>query len=290
MRNTTRAVAIDPLEPRRSSLAVAAGLALAALAAGCSSNSEPADKASRTPSPFVVSSPVPNAAGIHSNTGVTPHSTSAASTVVYISLPPGAMPAGVTVTIADAHLGSSVSAAFVDGGFDPVSLAADAGDTLTFTVRRADTTSVTYMRAVPGDGPPIVVRTSPPVHKRDVPLNSIMVVVFSEPIDAASLKVGAIQLWRRGDFSVRSPCGGRSLHLTATLRARQRTRGTYRVRTASHAGRNRTRWHAAQGACGRAIHYGGGGHPLPISRLAEQCRACRARAWCCKTAVPIRSR
>ena len=90
----------------------------------------------------------------------------------------------------DPRLGSSVTAAFVDGGFDPVALPAAAGDTLTLTVQTGNAGSMSYMRTVPTDGPPIVVRTSPAPHKRDVPLNARMVIVFSEPIDAASLTRG----------------------------------------------------------------------------------------------------
>jgi alpha-tubulin suppressor-like RCC1 family protein len=40
------------------------------------------------------------------------------------------------------------------------------------------------------------VRTDPPPQKVDVPLNSIMGIVFSEPIDSTTLNTGAVQLWR----------------------------------------------------------------------------------------------
>jgi len=42
--------------------------------------------------------------------------------------------------------------------------------------------------------PPVVVRTNPPPRKRDVPLNSRITVVFSEPIDAATLTTSSVQL------------------------------------------------------------------------------------------------
>ena len=45
---------------------------------------------------------------------------------------------------------------------------------------------------------PTVVRTSPPPHKRDVPLNARVGVVFSQPIDAATLTTATIQLWTNG--------------------------------------------------------------------------------------------
>ena len=43
---------------------------------------------------------------------------------------------------------------------------------------------------------PVVVRTSPPLHKRDVPLNSIVVIVFSEPLDSTTVDTGSVKLWR----------------------------------------------------------------------------------------------
>jgi len=180
--------------------AFAIALALAGLAAGCSNELESGDKETtpvgNTPSsPFVVSSPVLGASIAPSRTGT---SASLGSTVVYVSLPPGAMPDGGTVTITNTHLGSSVTATFVDGGFDPVALTATAGDTLTLSVQTSNAGWVSYMRAVPGHGPPIVVRTSPPPHRRDVPLNARMVVVFSQPIDPATLTAGSVQLQHNG--------------------------------------------------------------------------------------------
>ncbi len=141
---------------------------------------------------------MPNTSGAHLNTGTAPHSASPASTLVYVSLPPGSMPDGRIAAITDARLGSSASATFTDGGFDPVGLAAATGDTLTLTIRTKNGESVTFMRAVPGDGRPVIVRTSPPPHKRDVPLNARMAIVFSEPIDAATLTDGSVRLSTRG--------------------------------------------------------------------------------------------
>jgi len=91
------------------------------------------------------------------------------------------------VAIRNPRLGASVTTAIVDGGFDPVPLAAAAGDTLTLSVQTSSAGSVSYMRAVPPNRAPIVVRTSPPNHRRDVPLNALIEVVFSEPMDSVSL-------------------------------------------------------------------------------------------------------
>ena len=106
-----------------------------------------------------------------------------------------------------------------------MALAATAGDTLTLSVQTSNAGSVSYMRAVPGHGPPIVVRTSPPPHKRDVPLNARMVVVFSQPIDPATLTTGSVQLQHNG-----TPARG-------TVQLSDAQRGTGRVPSGHDPGR-----------------------------------------------------
>src|SRR5204862_448199 len=52
----------------------------------------------------------------------------------------------------------------------------------------------------------VVVRTEPPPRKRDVPLNTAIVVVFSEPIAGASLSTASVQL-RAGQSAVSGTVG-----------------------------------------------------------------------------------
>jgi Tol biopolymer transport system component len=141
-------------------------------------------------SPLLVSNPVPD-----------PSPTSRAATsllaqgVVYVSLPPGTISNGVNANIRDLRTGSSVTAAVVDGGFDPVPLPALAGDTLAIVVQTIGGAGPSsFLTLVSVTMRPSVVRTSPPSHKRDVPLNAILVIVFSEPIDPATLTSSAVQL------------------------------------------------------------------------------------------------
>jgi alpha-tubulin suppressor-like RCC1 family protein len=115
--------------------------------------------------------------------------------MVYVSLPPGAIPGGGTALIRDSRLGSAVTAIIVDGGFDPVGLAAAAGDTLTLTLQTRSG-EIPYRCIVADVRPPVVVRTSPPPHKRDVPLNASIVVVFSQPLDPATVDTVSVRLWR----------------------------------------------------------------------------------------------
>jgi hypothetical protein len=46
--------------------------------------------------------------------------------------------------------------------------------------------------------PPVVIRTEPPTKKTDVPVNSSLVVVFSEPVAQLTLTASSLQLVRDG--------------------------------------------------------------------------------------------
>jgi len=143
---------------------------------------------------LIVSSPVrpPTPAA----PGTAPAASSSAA-VVYVSLPPGSVPAGVHATITNQATGQSVTTIVVSGGFDPVPLGASVGDTLVTVIADAAADTVAHVRlAVTPIRPLKLVRTSPPSGGRDVPLNASIVVVFSEPIDAATLTTGAVQLLR----------------------------------------------------------------------------------------------
>jgi Tol biopolymer transport system component len=136
----------------------------------------------------------------------------AAETVVFVSLPPGTIPNGGLATIRNARTGSTVAAAMAAGGFDPVPLEARAGDGVTITVILDGGGTQILPLTVPAARRPIVVRTNPPPRKRDVPLNSVVVVVFSEPIDPAA--AARISLLQGG-----APVGGRAVLSADGLRA-----------------------------------------------------------------------
>jgi len=116
--------------------------------------------------------------------------------VVYVSLQPGTVPDGGLATIRNTRTGSSVTAAMDAGGFDPVQIAAQAGDTLAVQVELTGGGAQTLTLRVPVTHRPGVVRTDPPPGKRDVPLNARIVVVFSEPINPGT--IGGIRLLRGG--------------------------------------------------------------------------------------------
>ena len=140
-----------------------------------------------TPAPFVVA-PAASAEG--------------SVRLVYFSLPPGSLPSGTGATIVVRGTKSSATTPLVNGGFDPIVLAASTGDTVSVTVQLAGSTQPgSYLFAVPRPGPPVVVRSDPPPHKRDVALNASLRVVFSQPIDPATVTGSAMEL-RSGDVTI----------------------------------------------------------------------------------------
>ncbi|MGD8866424.1 MAG: Ig-like domain-containing protein [Gemmatimonadales bacterium] len=179
------------------------------------------------PSPAIISNPVAGAA--ESASGVSLSGSSTAG-VVYVSVPPGSFPDGEQATIRNRATGAEATAVMADGGFDPVAVAAIAGDTLDFRIELATVDDprsgessagegevVTFFSIVPPRRPPIVVRTDPPPKKRDVPLNATMLVVFSEPIDAARLTASSVQLLLDGAPVAGTLEFGDAANLTATF-------------------------------------------------------------------------
>jgi hypothetical protein len=179
---------------RRGCLLAVAMLVMAACDASQPTTAVTPARAVTPVAPFVVSSPVPNLsrafAGSVASQGVAP-------TVVYVSLPPGEFPNGEVATITVERTGVSTRVSLENGGFDPVELMAAVGDTITISVRITGASEEVVRRfPVPAKAPPIIVRTDPPPHKRDVPLNARVIVVFSAPIDASSLNDSTVQVWR----------------------------------------------------------------------------------------------
>lgn len=118
----------------------------------------------------------------------------------YISAPPGTT-SGATAAIANrtrnrnARSAASVRATVVDGGFDPMRIPATAGDTLDIDFLSADgSILLSGAVVVPPVRPPTIVRTNPGPGKKDVPLNSRFVIVFSEPIDPNTITAQNIQV------------------------------------------------------------------------------------------------
>jgi len=143
------------------------------------------------PASVIVSNPIPVALAR------APVAALAAGTdVAYVSLEPGAIPTGMEASVRNPRTAGLATAAVVGGGFDPLPVAAEAGDNLDVEVRLADSTSRHWTFIVPSALSPRVVRTYPPHKKRDVALNIGVLVVFTEPISLATLTTSSVELFR----------------------------------------------------------------------------------------------
>ena len=143
----------------------------------------------------IVSAPVNPALGAAGAAGRASVAAANGVQLVYVSLAPGSVPMGAWATITNLATRLSTTTAVVNGGFDPVPIAASVGDTLTVEITGSGA-PVEAQVVVAAARPLKIVRTSPPSGGRDVPLNAVIVVVFSEPIDPATSTTGTVQLWR----------------------------------------------------------------------------------------------
>lgn len=119
----------------------------------------------------------------------------------YVSMVPGTEVDGQRAEIRNLGNAASATVPMQSGGFDPIPIQAEAGDTLSITVIRQIGSDTTTYGIVPIQARPRVVRTSPANGKTDVPLNSVIRVVFSQPMDSASL-TDALHLRRSNGTSV----------------------------------------------------------------------------------------
>ena len=119
--------------------------------------------------------------------------------LVYVSLPPGSVPTGEVIRVFNRSGGDSLTAPMMAGGVDPLALPAVAGDTVDIRITTAGgTDTLEFISLVPLRKPPVVVRTDPPPAKRDVPLNTIIILIFSEPIKPMTLSATSVQLLLNG--------------------------------------------------------------------------------------------
>ena len=123
---------------------------------------------------------------------------SADDSLSFVSLQPGSLSEADSVQIHNRDTGAQRSASVVGGGFDPVAIPATVGDTIVVIPFMAQKALPGLGWAVPARRPPVVVRTQPPEGKTKVPLNSIVVIVFSEPIVGGSVTKDNLRLQRGG--------------------------------------------------------------------------------------------
>ncbi len=173
-------------------------LAAACLAGACSEQKSPAAPSdtgrAASSSPFIVSSAYPLVSTTATTAAATALGSAARGNVAYVSLPPASIPDAALVSIALRGSGISVTAPAVDGGFDPVAVSAAVGDTIDLVVTLGSGGPPARFSAPVVKTRPVVVRTSPPAGKRDVPLNATIIVVFSAPIAPSTLNGSTVKL------------------------------------------------------------------------------------------------
>jgi hypothetical protein len=134
-------------------------------------------------------------ASLSGNRSGTSAALSAGDSVVFVSLEPGTFPTATGVFVRNIRTQDVVHATIVNGGFDPVAIEGDAGDVLEMTLERPEDPHVIYVK-VPPRKPPNVVRTRPGKGRIDVALNTVIEIVFSEPVDPRTLTSSSIRLIR----------------------------------------------------------------------------------------------
>lgn len=143
----------------------------------------------------IVSNPVAAAAA-----GVE-HTAALALPVAYVSFAPGTYPRGEQAVISNRRSAVRLTVTLISGGLDPVAIPAEAGDSLAFAVDTGGTVPLEFVQVVPRTVAVRVVRTEPPSGGRDVPLNIRVRVLFSEPVDPASVSGATLRL-RQGTAPV----------------------------------------------------------------------------------------
>ena len=153
-----------------------------------------------TPAGLVISEPL-RLAGLRT-TGSTASAAEASAVasnveVVYVSLPSGSLPSAVSLTIRNVSTGTAPTPLIPirDGGFDPVAVVAGSGHELELKLSESNGAITLYRAFAPMRSAPGVVRTSPASGANDVPLNSRITVVFTEPIAPLTLTPGTMQVW-----------------------------------------------------------------------------------------------
>ncbi|MCL7978255.1 MAG: Ig-like domain-containing protein, partial [marine benthic group bacterium] len=172
--------------------------------AGPGDPTPPIDPPPGDPSVVVVTEPVLLQIGAQSvhpvDGGFGSLFSSADEEVSYVSFPPGSQPETDTVEVVNRTRDLATGAPMMDGGLDPLPIPASVGDTLVITTYRQTMVFELVEREVPDRKPPIIVRTDPPRGKTRVPLNSVIVIVFSEPVDGATVTPTTVRLLRDGQL------------------------------------------------------------------------------------------
>src|SRR5687768_1124959 len=168
--------------------AVTLSFALGAGVTACSDRNPsgpvlPSDPAN-PPAPTAPPTPAPSGMVV-SNAG--------ASSVTYVSAVPGTFQTATSAAIHNkTRAGAPRLFQLTGGGFDPIGVAAQVGDELSITVSSDGVVRSSMVTTVPASRAPTIVRTQPTKSSSDVDLNVDLLVVFSEPVNGASITTSSV--------------------------------------------------------------------------------------------------
>ena len=128
-----------------------------------------------------------------------------AEEVSWVSLVPGTVPDGATATIVNLQSGERATVPIVEGGFDPYPIPVNMGDTVQVAVSRVGKPDAAASLSVSARTGPKIVRSRPPRGQTDAPLNTIITLVFTEPLAPASVNPTTVSLMTTAG----SPIAGR---------------------------------------------------------------------------------
>jgi Bacterial Ig-like domain/Dipeptidyl peptidase IV (DPP IV) N-terminal region/WD40-like Beta Propeller Repeat len=151
---------------------------------------------STVPAGVVISESETPLTGASSSVG-TPGTVNVSSdaAVAYVSIKPGTYPQAIEADLRNRTAnGAARHIRMSDGGFDPVSIAAQPADSLLLKITMADWTTISLTMAVPKRRPPTVVRSDPPKGRTDVAMNVVVSVIFSEPVDPKTVIASDVTL------------------------------------------------------------------------------------------------
>jgi hypothetical protein len=132
---------------------------------------------------IIVSAPIPRA--------TLPGGAGLSGSVVFVSATPEAATGAAYALVSRAD-GQSAAASVRDGGFDPIAIAAASGEVVELALTDSAGATTAVDLTVRAGRPPRVVRMSPAQRRTDVPLNTVIRVVFSAPVQLESARSGIV--------------------------------------------------------------------------------------------------
>jgi alpha-tubulin suppressor-like RCC1 family protein len=174
-------------------------MALTLFAVGCSSGADLTnpDPAPDVPAmiltePMALAGPIPGPSSGHFARSVAPQE------VVYVSLVAGSVPNGAEARVYNRTTGQMEVRPMIEGGLDPVAIGGSVGDSVEVTTSDRQGAIRLFGGVVQMRRRPEVVRTGPTRGQRDISLNSLVIVVFSEPINRSTVTGLTVRVLRAG--------------------------------------------------------------------------------------------